>query len=100
MRLRSGILELTACLVVIALSVVGAVSAFVTDLQRDIDGLLLILVCGLMGGLFSITLLLLVKTYGWLPHLSRSRLHKLLAVETRFTGLLAKSRASNAERGM
>ena len=42
MRLRTGIPELTVCLVVIALSVVGAISAFVTDLQRDIDGLLLI----------------------------------------------------------
>ena len=46
-------------------------SAFVTDLQRDIDGLLLILVCALMGGLFSITLFLLAKNHGWLPHLLR-----------------------------
>ena len=100
MRLRSGILELTVCLVVIALSVVGAVSAFVTDLQRDIDGLLLNLVCGLMGGLFSITLLLLAKNHGWLPHLSQSRLRKPVAVKERFTGLLAKSRAAKAEHGM
>ena len=100
MRLRSGILELTVCLVVIALSVVGAVSAFVTDLQRDIDGLLLILVCALMGGLFSITLLLLAKNHGWLPHLSWSRLRKRVAVEARFAGLLAKSRAAKAEHGM
>jgi hypothetical protein len=100
MRLRSGILELTVCLVVIALSVVGAVSAFVTDLQRDIDGLLLILVCALMGGLFSIMLFLLAKNHGWLPHLSRSRLRKPVAVEARFTGRLAKSRAAKAEHGM
>jgi hypothetical protein len=33
MRLRTGIPE-TVCLVVIALSVVGTISAFVTDLQR------------------------------------------------------------------
>jgi len=100
MRLPSGIPELTVCLVVIALSVVGAVSAFVTDLQGDIDGVLLILVCALMGGLFSITLLLLAKNHGWLAHLSPSLLGKLLAVEARFTGLLAKSRAAKAEHGM
>jgi hypothetical protein len=100
MRLRSGILELTVCLVVIALSVVGAVSAFLTDLQRDIDGLLLILVCALMGGLFSIMLFLLAKNHGWLPHLPRLRLRKPVAVEARFTGRLAKSRAAKAEHGM
>jgi hypothetical protein len=92
MRLHNGILELTVCLVVITLSVVGAVSAFVTNLQRDIDGLLLILVCVLMGGLFSVTLFSLAKNLGWLPHLSRPRLHKWVAVEARFTGPLAKSR--------
>jgi hypothetical protein len=100
MTLRSGILELAVCMVVIALSVVGTISAFVTDLQRDIDGLLLILVCALMGGLFSITLLLLAKSHGWLPHLSRSPLRKSVAVEARLTGLLAKSRAAKAEHLM
>jgi hypothetical protein len=102
MRLRSGILELAVCLVVIALSVVGAVSAFVTDLQRDIDGLLLISICAWMGGLFSIMLLLLAKNHGWLRHLSWSRLRKRVAVERRFAGpgLLAKSRAAKAEHGM
>ena len=45
MRLRNGIMELIVCLVLIGLSVVGAVSAFVTGLRHDIDGLLLILVC-------------------------------------------------------
>lgn len=100
MRLRSGILELTVCLVVIALSVVGAVSAFATGLQRDIDGLLLILVCAWMGGLFSVTLLLLAKNHGWLRHLSWSRLRKRVAVEARFAGLLAKSRAAKAGHGM
>jgi hypothetical protein len=98
MRLRTGILELTVCLVVMVLSVVGAVSAFATDLQRDIDGVLLILVCAWMGGLFSITLLLLAKNHGWLPHLSWSQ-RKRFALEARFAGLLAKSRAK-AEHGM
>jgi hypothetical protein len=100
MRLRTGLPELTVCLVVIALSVVGAISAFVTDLQRDIDGLVLILVCALMGGFFSIMLLLLAKNHGWLPHLSWSRLRKRVAVEGRFAGLLTKIRAAEAEHGM
>ena len=35
MRLPDGILEVSICLVVIALSVVGTASAFVTGLRRD-----------------------------------------------------------------
>jgi hypothetical protein len=66
-------MELIVCLVLIGLSVVGVVSAFVTRLQGDIDGLLLILVCVLMGNLFSIMLIDLVKEEGWLAHLSLPR---------------------------
>ena len=73
MRSRNGIMELIVCLVLIGLSVVGVVSAFVTRLQGDIDGLLLILVCVLMGSLFSIMLIDLVKEEGWLAHLSLPR---------------------------
>jgi hypothetical protein len=73
MRYRNGIMELIVCLVLIGLSVVGAVSAFVTPLQGDIDGLLLILVCVLIGSLFSIMLFDLVKQEGWLARLSLSR---------------------------
>jgi len=73
MRLRDGILEVSICLVVIALSVVGTASAFVTGLRRDIDGLLLILVCALMGSLFSTTLFVLAKQEGWLAHLAQPR---------------------------
>jgi hypothetical protein len=73
MRSRNGIMELIVCLVLIRLSVVGVVSALVTRLQGDIDGLLLILVCVLMGSLFSIMLFDLVKEEGWLAHLSLPR---------------------------
>jgi hypothetical protein len=66
-------MELIVCLVLIGLSVVGVVSALVTRLQGDIDGLLLILVCVLMGSLFSIMLIDLVKEEGWLAHLSLPR---------------------------
>ena len=73
MRLRNGIMELIVCLVLIGLSVIGVVSALVTRLQGDIDGLLLILVCVLMGSLFSVMLFDLVKEEGWLAHLSLPR---------------------------
>jgi hypothetical protein len=78
MRLRDGILELIVCSVLIGLSVVGAVSAFVTGLQRDIDGLLLILVCVLSGILFSTMLFVLAKHQGWLAHLSRPRIRPVV----------------------
>jgi hypothetical protein len=73
MRSRNGIMELIVCLVLIRLSVVGVVSALVTRLQGDIDGLLLILVCVLMGSLFSVALFDLIKEKGWLAHLSLPR---------------------------
>ena len=73
MRLRNGIMELIVCLVLIGLSVVGAASAFVTGLRRDIDGLLLILVCVLIGSVFSTMLFVLAKQKGWLAHLSLPR---------------------------
>lgn len=73
MRLRDRIMELMACLVLIGLSVVGVVSVFVSGLQRDIDGLLLILVCVLMFSIFSTLLFVLAKQEGWLGHLSRPR---------------------------
>ena len=73
MRLRDRIMELMACLVLIGLSVVGVVSVFVTGLHRDIDGLLLILVCVLMFSIFSTLLFVLAKQEGWLAHPSRPR---------------------------
>jgi hypothetical protein len=73
MRLRDGIMELMVCLVLIGLPVVGVVSVFVTGLQRDIDGLLLILVCVLMFSIFSTLLFVLAKQEGWFGHLSRPR---------------------------
>jgi len=73
MKFRDGILESIICLVLIMLSVVGVVSVFVTGLQRDIDGLLLILVCVLIGSIFSTMLFVLAKQEGWLAHLSLPR---------------------------
>jgi hypothetical protein len=78
MRPHDGILEFSICLFVITLSVVGMASAFMTGLQHDIDGLLLICVSVLMGSLFSFTLVALVKQQGWLAHLSWLRRRPVL----------------------
>jgi hypothetical protein len=47
MVVNRGTLELIICLILIALSVLGAISTFVLNLVHDIDGLLLLLVCTL-----------------------------------------------------
>lgn len=55
------------CLIVIVLSVAGAVADFVTRIELNIDGILLLLVCLTMGGLFSWMLYQVAKEQGWLP---------------------------------
>lgn len=68
MKLLHGMLGLAAiCLVVIVLSVAGAVFDFTSHLGLDMDGILLLLTCLTMGGLFALMLLLVAKEQGWLP---------------------------------
>lgn len=68
MKLLHGMLGLAAiCLVVVALSVAGAVFDFTSHLGLDMDGILLLLTCLTMGGLFALMLLLVAKEQGWLP---------------------------------
>jgi len=55
------------CAVVVLLAVAGLVWTFATGLEFNIDGLLMLAVCLMMGGVFSLMLLLLVKEAGWLP---------------------------------
>ena len=55
------------CLIVIVLSLAGLVAAFLTRLVTSIDGLLLLMICLMMGGLFSLMLFLTAKEEGWLP---------------------------------
>jgi Na+-transporting methylmalonyl-CoA/oxaloacetate decarboxylase gamma subunit len=63
-----GVLGLVGiCLLIVVLSVAGLVSDFVTRLGLDLDGLLLILSCLLMGALFLIMLVVIAKEQGWLP---------------------------------
>ncbi len=70
MSLMRGILGLIAiCAVIVALALAGLAWDFLTGLEFDIDGLLLLLICLMMGGLFSLMLLLIAKQAGWLARL-------------------------------
>lgn len=67
MNLQRGALGLALiCLTIVLLSLAGLAWAFITGLAFTIDGLLLILICLMMGGVFSIMLLWLAKDAGWL----------------------------------
>jgi hypothetical protein len=55
------------CLVIVLLAVAGLASDFLTHLLSSMDGLLLFMVCLLMGGVFSLLLLLYANDAGWLP---------------------------------
>jgi hypothetical protein len=54
-------------LVIVLLAVLGLASDFLTHLLSSMDGLLLFMVCLLMGGVFSLMLLLYANDAGWLP---------------------------------
>jgi hypothetical protein len=70
-----GVLSLVAiCTIIVLLSVLGLVWAVGSGLlypQIQLDGLLLVMVCLMIGGIFSLMLLRMAQEYGWLPH-SRS----------------------------
>ncbi len=65
--------ELAAvCVIVVVFSIAGLVWAFFAGLIYPhilLDGLLLVLVCLLMGGIFSLMLFQLAKAEGWLARL-------------------------------
>jgi hypothetical protein len=54
------------CVTVIVLSVAGLASDFMSRLLSSVDGLLLLMICLLMAGLFSVMLLVLAKEAGLL----------------------------------
>ncbi len=67
MNLQRDILGLALiCLTIVLLSLAGLAWAFATGLALTIDGLLLILICLMMGSTFSLMLLWLAKDAGWL----------------------------------
>ncbi len=68
MTTQRGILGLVGiCVLIVLLSVAGLASAFLTHLDLSLDGLLLIMTCLMMGGLFLLMLALIAKEQGWLP---------------------------------
>ncbi len=68
---REGLGLVAMCAIVILLSVAGLASAFITGLVTSVDGLLLLMICLMMGGLFTLMLLLTAKDEGWLPGFSK-----------------------------
>ena len=64
---RESLGLLAICVLFVVLSLAGLAAAFLTRLTTNVDGLLLIIICLMMGGLFSLTLLQLAKEQGWLP---------------------------------
>ncbi len=70
MSMMRGILGLVAiCAMIMLLALLGLIGDLWTRLEFDIDGLLLLLVCLMMGGLFSLMLFLIAKDAGWLARL-------------------------------
>jgi hypothetical protein len=70
MSLSRPLLSLVAiCAVLILFSLIGLVFDFTTLMKFhiDLDGLLLLCVCLMLGGMFSLTLFLVAKDQGWLP---------------------------------
>ena len=64
---REGVGLVAICVIFLLLSLAGLAAAFLTRLVTNIDGLLLVAICLMMGGLFSLTLLGIAKEQGWLP---------------------------------
>lgn len=67
---RAVLSLMVICAVIVLLSVLGLVWAVGAGLlypQIQLDGLLLIMVCLMMGGIFSLMLLRMAQEYGWLP---------------------------------
>jgi len=73
MSVSRGILGLVAiCAVIALLSLLGVVWAFVSGLLYPhilLDGLLLVLICLMMGGIFTAMLFVIAKDYGLFGHL-------------------------------
>jgi len=68
MTTKHGVVALVGiCLLIVVLSAAGLASDFLTHLDLDLDGLLLILCSLLMGLLFLIMLVVIAKEQGWIP---------------------------------
>jgi type VI protein secretion system component VasK len=70
MSVMRGIWGLIAiCAAIVALALAGLAWDFLTGLEFNIDGLLLLLICLMLGGIFSLMVLLIAKQAGWLARL-------------------------------
>ena len=71
MSAQREVLTLAAiCAVIVLLSLLGLVWAFAAGLLYPhilLDGLLLVMICLMMAGIFSLLLLQVAKQAGWLP---------------------------------
>lgn len=70
---EEGIGMVAMCAIIILLSLGGLVAAFETRLVTSVDGLLLLMICLMMGGLFTLMLLLTAKDEGWLPSMHKKQ---------------------------
>jgi len=68
---RATLSLIALCAVVILLSIVGLVWAVLVGIALTLDGLLLILTCLTMGGVFFLMLLMLAKEHGWIRFASK-----------------------------
>ncbi len=66
-KTREALILAAICLLLIALSVAGIVETFLEKIELNIDGILLLAVCLMMGGLFSLMLFLIARQQGWIP---------------------------------
>jgi len=70
---KKGTFELLGmCGALVVLSLLGIVSAFVTHVFDSLDGLLLLAVCLMMAGIFTLMFIWFLKDAGWLPRRSVS----------------------------
>ena len=69
------------CAVAVLLSLGGLVWVFVGGMGLSLDAIFLVLVCLMMGGLFSLMMLLQLKSAGLLPPLKWPRREKSSAAE-------------------
>jgi hypothetical protein len=65
--LRQRISLVLICVIVLIFSVAGIAAAFVTRIELDIDGILLIAIGLMMAGIFGLMLLLIARELGWIP---------------------------------
>jgi hypothetical protein len=70
--LKAALSLLGICALIILLSLAGLASDVLSRLLTSVDGLLLLMVCLLMAGLFFLMLVVLAWESGLFPHSSRA----------------------------